>query len=1031
MPEPRRLSALSCEGGVLPAGTTDGATAGNGAAGSGAEGAQQGERKLLTVLFADLRGSLSLISGRDPEQADEILSEVTGLMLEAVTRHGGTVARLMGDGIMALFGAPRAAEHHAAQACMAALDMRRAVAQGRASLTQQLGGPVDIRIGINSGEAVVKRVSSGLFTGYEANGEVVHVAARMEEIAPASTILLTAETARLVAAHFHLRALAPHDVKGLSSPAELFELLGERASSGPPRRTDPGPFVSRAREMAVIEEAWQHAASGRGQVVLIQGEAGVGKSRLVAETMLRRLDRGRIAYAQGRPFRPRGYQLAAELVTTCLALDLVEGGSVEPDALRAGLQAIAAEELFAPLAVVLGQTVAEPGWEARSPGERREQILGAVCQVIERLAAGQMLTVVVEDLHRVDPESLDVLDRLTARLSTLPVLLVATCRPDWVSRWNDIAWLWFLQLSPLPDDSLRSLIATRLDGPRAAELAATLAQRAGGNPLFAELMLAALTDAGMLLDLGSHFHILGDASPNQLPATIRGLLSERVDRLPPLERQVLRAASVIGPKTTPALLAWVSAQDPETVRIAVAGLQASGFLDVPVGPEPVLKFRHELMRETVYADLLLRSRRAMHARVVAAMQATSEDQRYSLVEDIAEHARRAALWTEAAHYAWLGAQKALARAAHTEAAYFLRSALASAEHWPGGRDRTSFALRAHLAIRDPLFRLGRIDELVDHLTQAAGLIDDDTDWRLRGLYHVQKSHVCSLRGDTDAALTECAEALALAQRHDDPALAARAQFQEGLERFLRWELPLAVTALQAALAYLAAHPNDTSYGLQRGFDAAAMSYTIRALAELGRFDEADEAAARLQAMAAGRDSPFDGFFACIALGHLNEARDAPAIARPWLEQAEAWCRSGNLPLLGMVATSHLGLVMVRSGDLAAGLAKLQAAHSQTDTMGFRGQLAFCLASLAEGYLLDQDLVHARNAAEQAIKAASIQGDAGARIQALLVLAECARLEGGPDPDAGAGLVAEALALANRLRLAPFAARCRRQQAMLA
>src|SRR5580700_448231 len=252
--------------------------------------APQGERKLLTVLFADLRGSLSLISGRDPEQADEILGEVTGLMLASVARHEGTVARLMGDGIMALFGAPLAAEHHAARACMAALEMRRAVAQGEASLKHRLAGPVDIRIGLNSGEAVVKRVTSGSFTGYEANGEVVHVAARMEQIARENTILLTADTARLVAAHFHLRALPPQDVKGLANPLEVFELLGERAGAAPPRRFDPGPFVSRSSETAAIAEAWAAAAAGCGQVVLIRGEAGLGKSRLLGETLLRRQD---------------------------------------------------------------------------------------------------------------------------------------------------------------------------------------------------------------------------------------------------------------------------------------------------------------------------------------------------------------------------------------------------------------------------------------------------------------------------------------------------------------------------------------------------------------------------------------------------------------------------------------------------------------------------------------------------------------------------------------------------------------------
>jgi tetratricopeptide (TPR) repeat protein len=638
---------------------------------------------------------------------------------------------------------------------------------------------------------------------------------------------------------------------------------------------------------------------------------------------------------------------------------------------------------------------------------------------------------VAEDLHWVDPESLEVLDRVIARLSALPILLVATCRPEWHSHWRAAPCLRELQLSPLPEKSLRCLLAARLEGPHANTLAQAVAHRAGGNPLFAELMLSALADAGGLIDLGSHFHVLREVSPDQLPPTIRGLLSERVDRLPALEKRVLRAASVIGPRNSITLLARVSECEVETLHAVAARLQSAGFLDVLAGPELTLVFRHELMRETVYADLLLRTRREMHGRVVEALQGLEDEQRHSLVEDLAEHARHASRWTEAARYAWLGAQKALARDAHVEAAYFLRSAIASVEHWPDGSERAGFALRLHLAIRDPLFRLGRIDELAEHLEQAAGLIDEATDWRLRGLFHVQLSHVSSLRGESEAALAECAKALLLARRHGDAALAARAQFQEGLERHLRWEFEAAVAALDAAWNYVSVNPDDTSYGLQRGFDAAALSYVVRALAELGRFAEADDAVGRLLEVAAPRGRAFDSFFACIAAGHLHEARDAPVEARPWFEQAESWCRSGDMPLLGLVAVSRLGLVMIRAGDIAGGLAKLQAAHSQIDTMGFRHQLAYCLASLAEGYLLDRDLVAARSAAEQAIRVAAVQYDAGARIQALLVLAECQRLEAGDDLDAGAGPRAEALAIAERLHLRPAAARCGRRLAIIA
>ncbi|HEX5328088.1 MAG TPA: hypothetical protein VFW75_15585, partial [Acetobacteraceae bacterium] len=515
-----------------------------------------------------------------------------------------------------------------------------------------------------------------------------------------------------------------------------------------------------------------------------------------------------------------------------------------------------------------------------------------------------------------------------------------------------------------------------------------------------------------------------------LPPTIRGLLSERVDRLPAGEKRALQAAAVIGPRVPAALLAQVTGMEAELVRVVTDQLQTAGFLEPATGPGGVLAFRHELMREAVYADLLLRTRREIHGRVVDAMQASIGDSPGQPVEEIAEHALHAARWSEAARYASLAAQNALARDAHVEAAYFLRSAIASVEHWPHGTERTALALSLHLAIRDPLFRLGRIDELAAHLTQAALLIDDDTDCRKRGLFYVQSSHVSSLRGDSDAALAECAKALALAQLHGDAALAARARFQQGLELFNRWELVPAVAALDAAWQYISIHPTDMSYGLEHGFDVATLSYATRARAELGDFAEAGSAVTLLLELSEARNRAFESFFACMAIGHLHEARDQPRAAAEWLDKAEASCRAGDMPLLAMVAATHLGRVMVQSGDIRDGLVKLQATHSQINTMGFRGQLAFCLASLAEGYLLNGDLIAAHSAAEQAIAAARIQNDAGAQVQAALVLAECLHLHRGGEPEREPRLLAEALATAERLSLRPLAERCRLRLARL-
>ena len=986
-------------------------------------GDDPGERKLLTVLFADVRGSLSLISGRDPEQVDEILGEATGLMREAVGRHSGTVARVMGDGIMALFGAPQASEHHAARACMAALEMRRAVAEGHHAVAEALEVHISVRIGLSSGEVVVKRIISPTFTGYDATGEVVHLAARMEQMAQENAILLTAETARLVSPYFDLHALGTHDVKGLDEPIPVFELAGERSRAVRSPRFENREFVPRPREAAAVAALREAVARGEGGAVLIRGEAGLGKSRLVAETILRRPDAALVAFAQALPFQRRGYQLVADLIASCLGLEAMNARTIDIASLRTSLAALDSATLLAPLAAVFGLDAADAGWTAMTPAERRIQMQGAVFALFERLARQRTLILVTEDLHWIDPESQDVLDLVAGHLPDLPLLLVATSRLEWRCRWPRGPWLRELPLSPLCKEALAELLAMRLAGSGAEPLAAALAARAGGNPLFAEVMLAGLAEDGVLLDLGARFHVLREAPLDHLPATIRGLLSERIDRLPGAEKLVLQAAAVIGSKTSSTLLARVARLEPDALDAIVERLRFAGFLEAIPTPEPALEFRHALMRDSVSAGLLQRTRRDIHGRVVDAMHALATDPLEVRVEELAEHARQAERWMEAVRYARLAARKAMARGANAEAAYFLRSALASVQRWPQGNERAAIALDLHLAIRDPLFRLGRIDELAAHLTQAAPLLDAGADWRKRGLFYVQSSHLRSLRGDSYGALAECAKALALARRHRDAALAARARFQEGLELFQRWEFARAVPALDDAWSYVSANPDDDSYGLQRGFDITARSYATRARAELGEFAAAEAAVTELLDMAQARSRAFDSFFAYMAKGHLHEARDEPLTARHWLERAEASCRAADLPLLAMVAASHLGLAMVRSGDLAGGLAKLQATHSQIDTMGFRGQLAFCLASLAEGYLLAGDPTAAQNAAEHA---SGDHHDAGARAQALLVLAECLRLQSPDDSDAGSKPLAEAAEIAERLLLRPLARRCRQR-----
>src|SRR5215813_14091251 len=405
--------------------------------------ALEGERKQVTVLFADLRGSLEILADRDPEDARRILDPVLERMMEAVHRFEGTVNQVMGDGIMALFGAPIAHEDHAVRACYAALRMQESIATLSEEIRQAHGLSVQIRVGLNSGEVVVRSVGSDLRMDYTAVGQTTHLAARMEQLATPGQTLLTEYSARLAEGFVVAKSLGPVPVKGLSAPLTIFELAG------------PGPirsrlqlaaarglsrFVGREVELADLSAAMGQAAGGHGQVVAMVGEPGVGKSRLVREFTLGHLpSEWRLLEAFATPFDAsaaylptvallRGYFDIQEWDDARAIRDMVAGALLDLDpALLGSLPA---------LLTLLGVQVDDPAWQGLDPRQRRRRTLEAVRRLFVRESQRRPLCLVIEDLHWIDPEEQAILDALVESLPAARVLLLVTYRPEYEHPWG-------------------------------------------------------------------------------------------------------------------------------------------------------------------------------------------------------------------------------------------------------------------------------------------------------------------------------------------------------------------------------------------------------------------------------------------------------------------------------------------------------------------------------------------------------------------------------------------------------------------
>ncbi len=465
----------------------------------------EGERKLVTVLFADLKGSMELLADRDPEEARRLLDPVLERMMEAVHRYEGTVNQVMGDGIMALFGAPIAHEDHAVRACYAALRMQEALKRYAEDTRRSHGVEVQIRIGLNSGEVVVRTVGSDLRMDYTAVGQTTHLAARMEQLAPPGTIRLTGETLRLAEGYVEVWALGPIPVKGLPDPIEVFELTGAgqaRTRLQAAALRGLTRFVGRNAEVEQLRRVLGQAAAGHGQVVAVVGEAGVGKSRLVYEfTHSHRvhgwlmLEAASVSYGKATSYLPviallKEYFKIGDRDDHREMRDKVLGRVLGLDR--------ALEPVLSPLLALFDVPVVEDSaWQNLDPPQRRQRTLDAVKRLLLRESQVQPVLTVFEDLHWIDGETQALLDSLVESLGSAHLLLLVNYRPEYEHRWGNKTAYSQLRLDRLPAESAAELLAALLGpDPGVVPLAQMLVKR--GNPFFLEETVRTLVETGAL-----------------------------------------------------------------------------------------------------------------------------------------------------------------------------------------------------------------------------------------------------------------------------------------------------------------------------------------------------------------------------------------------------------------------------------------------------------------------------------------------------------------------------------------------------
>jgi class 3 adenylate cyclase/tetratricopeptide (TPR) repeat protein len=994
--------------------------------------ALEGERKQVTVLFADLKGSTELIQSLDPEEARALLDPVLHTMMAAVHRYEGTVNQVLGDGIMALFGAPLAHEDHAVRACYAALAMQDAMRRYSAEARRTHGVEVSMRVGLNSGEVVVRAIDNDLHMDYSAVGQTTHLAARMEQLATPGSIRLTAATLRLVEGLVQVTALGPVPVKGLAEPVEVFELVGVSALR---RRLQVAAargltrFVGRQAELAVLHQALEQAGSGHGQVVAAVGEAGVGKSRLVYECLHSHrtqgwlvLESASVSYGKATPYGP--------------VLDLLKRYAHVED--RDDTRTIRAKVTGQVLTLddVLQETVPALLWLLDAlpddhpfltldPPQRRRRTLDALKRLVIRESLVQPVLLVCEDLHWIDAETQTLLDSLVESLPTARLVLLVNYRPEYRHGWGGKTYYTQVRLDPLPPTSAEEFLRALLgDDPSLAPLMPLLVARTGGNPFFLEESVRTLVETGVLVGERRAYRLAQPLDSLQVPATVQAVLAARIDRLPPEDKRLLQTAAVIGTEVPWPLLQAIADVPEAALHQGLTRLQAAEFLyEARLFPELEYTFKHALTHEVAYGSLLQQRRRPLHARVVEAIEGLYADRLTDQVERLAHHAVRGEVWDKALAYCRQAGEKALVRSAHREAVGYFEQALSALQHMPEQRDMREQAVDLRLALRSALQPLGDFGRILEVLREAESLAATLDDPRRLGKVSALLSIYFFVMGTHDQAIAAGQRALALATASGDSILQALANSFLGSAYWAQGDYYRAINCSRQAVAFFDGARRHERFGLDVLPAVTSRARLARCYAELGMFAEGRAVGEEGLRIAEAVAHPASLMIASHGIGLLALRQGDLSRALPLLEQAVGLCHETDLPGWFPMVADALGGAYTLSRRVADAVPLLTQAMEQSATAERTHFEALCRLALGEAQVLAGRLEEAHALAEHSLAHARAHQDRGNQAYALRLLGDIAARRDPLKSEPAETHYRQALALAEELDMRPLVAHC--------
>ncbi len=902
----------------------------------------EGEHKRVTVLFCDIVNSTALAARLGEERMYELLNRFFEHALEEVHHFEGSVNQFLGDGFMALFGAPLALEHHEQHAVLAALGVRRRVAERLNDAAQLAGVPFDVRMGLNTGLVVVGKIGDNLRMDYTAVGDTTHVAARLQNMAAPGELLIADTTFEQAQALVQARPLGPIQIKGRSAPLAVHSLIGPRAAGAPARSARVlSRFVGREREMADLMDCLEHAEAARGQAIGIVSDPGMGKTRLLWEFRQRIAQRD-VGYVEGQclsygtamPYLP-----IIDIVRTACRIAESDTPAAVLDKVRAAVAAIGVDvESTAPyLLHVLGLTQDLGALASMTPETIQARTFEALRQLCLKSSRRRPLVFVIEDLHWVDRTSEDFIAAMADSLAGASILLICTYRPGYSPAWINKSYATQIALRPLSQSGGLTIVQELLASQGTVQaMAREIVTRAEGNPLFLEELARAV---------GEH-----ENAVDTVPDTLLGVLSARIDRLPDKAKSLLQTASVIGREFSRRLLALVW-EDDATLEPELARLTRLEFIYEQTSHSDVTyAFKHALTREAAYASLLSRRRRACHGAVGRALERLHAERIDEAVEFLAHQFGQSEDDEKAVDYAIRAAERAQSRWANTEALAFADLALQRLKAMPPSDASRLRQIDVVIKQAEVRFALGQHTAQLAALASIASLVLPTDDAARRAAWHYWTGFLNSITGGrAEASIGHCQEASSIAKAAHLEDLSASADSCLAQVYVFAGELHRAIETGERALEVFERRGN-------RWWACRTLSQLSPAANALGQWQRSLAYCARAMEHGVAMDDLRLKVSATIRLASAQIQRGDWHAGLAYCEQAQTLA---PVQYDAAALRAIRGYGLVKAGRVPEGTAELTAALAWYDQANLRYTQAQFTTWLAEGFVRSKAIEQAK------------------------------------------------------------------------